>query len=72
MADLAEDPDLLAEIQQAIDDGNQAVSQAESVRKFRVLDTEFNPENGYLTPSLKLKRNVIMKDFAKEVDALYS
>ena len=42
------------------------------MRKFRVLDTEFNPENGYLTPSLKLKRNVIMKDFAKEVDALYS
>jgi long-chain acyl-CoA synthetase len=72
VSDLAEDTDLLAEIQNAIDDGNRAVSTAESVRKFRVLDTEFNPENGYLTPSLKLKRNVIMKDFAKEVDALYS
>ncbi|MCT2582781.1 AMP-dependent synthetase/ligase [Actinophytocola gossypii] len=72
VADLAEDPDLLAEIQQAIDDGNQAVSQAESVRRFRVLDTEFNPENGYLTPSLKLKRNVIMKDFATDVHALYN
>jgi long-chain acyl-CoA synthetase len=72
VADLAEDADLLAEIQSAVDDGNRAVSTAESVRKFRVLDTEFNPENGYLTPSLKLKRNVIMKDFANEVDALYS
>jgi long-chain acyl-CoA synthetase len=72
VADLAEDPDLQAEIQRAIDEGNQAVSTAESVRRFRVLDTEFNPENGYLTPSLKLKRNVIMKDFAEEVDSLYS
>ncbi len=72
VSDLADDADLLAEIQRAVDEGNLAVSTAESVRKFRVLDTEFNPENGYLTPSLKLKRNVIMKDFAKEVDALYS
>ena len=72
MRDLADDADLNAEIQKAVDEGNLAVSKAESVRKFRILDTEFNPENGYLTPSLKLKRNVIMKDFAKEVDALYS
>jgi long-chain acyl-CoA synthetase len=72
VSDLADDADLLAEIQRAVDEGNLAVSTAESVRRFQVLDTEFNPENGYLTPSLKLKRNVIMKDFAKEVDALYS
>jgi long-chain acyl-CoA synthetase len=72
VADLAEDTELLAEIQRAVDEGNLAVSTAESVRRFRVLDTEFNPENGYLTPSLKLKRSVIMKDFATEVDALYS
>jgi long-chain acyl-CoA synthetase len=72
VTDLADDPDLTAEVQKAVDEGNLAVSKAESVRKFRILDTEFNPENGYLTPSLKLKRNVIMKDFAKEVDSLYS
>jgi len=72
VGDLAEDTELKAEIQKAVDDGNLAVSTAESVRKFRILDTEFNPENGYLTPSLKLKRNVIMKDFANEVDSLYS
>ena len=72
VTDLAEDPDLTAEIQKAVDEGNLAVSKAESVRKFRILDTEFNPENGYLTPSLKLKRNIIMKDFANEVDSLYS
>jgi long-chain acyl-CoA synthetase len=72
VTDLATDPDLTAEVQKAVDEGNLAVSKAESVRKFRILDTEFNPENGYLTPSLKLKRSVIMKDFAQEVDSLYS
>jgi long-chain acyl-CoA synthetase len=72
VADLAQDADLLAEVQQAVDEGNAAVSKAESVRRFRILAAEFSPENGYLTPSLKLKRNVIMKDFAAEVDALYS
>jgi long-chain acyl-CoA synthetase len=72
VADLVDDADLLAEVQTAVDDGNAAVSTAESVRKFRILTVEFTPENGYLTPSLKLKRNVIMKDFAGDVDALYS
>ncbi|SDD29356.1 AMP-dependent synthetase/ligase [Actinokineospora iranica] len=72
VADLAEDPVLLAEIQKAVDEGNAAVSKAESVRKFRVLATEFTPETGHLTPSLKLKRRVIMKDFGTEVDSLYS
>jgi long-chain acyl-CoA synthetase len=72
VADLTGDADLLAEVQQAVDEGNAAVSKAESVRRFRVIAAEFTPENGYLTPSLKLKRNVIMKDFASDVDALYS
>ncbi|EWC59046.1 Long-chain-fatty-acid--CoA ligase [Actinokineospora spheciospongiae] len=72
VADLVDDPQLLAEVQKAVDEGNAAVSKAESVRKFRVLATEFTPETGHLTPSLKLKRRVIMKDFGAEVDALYS
>ncbi|MGQ0840668.1 AMP-dependent synthetase/ligase [Actinokineospora sp.] len=72
VTELAEDPDLLAEIQKAVDEGNAAVSKAESVRKFRVLDTEFSPETGHLTPSLKLKRRVIMKDFGAEVDSLFT
>ncbi|WP_018682623.1 AMP-dependent synthetase/ligase [Actinokineospora enzanensis] len=72
VAELAADPDLLAEIQNAVDDGNAAVSKAESVRKFRVLATEFTPESGHLTPSLKLKRQEIMRDFKDEVEKLYS
>ncbi|TDQ04468.1 AMP-dependent synthetase/ligase [Labedaea rhizosphaerae] len=72
VADLKDDPDLHAEIQKAVDDGNAAVSQAEAVRKFRILTVEFTPESGHLTPSLKLKRNIIMKDYASDVQALYS
>ncbi|AUA14393.1 AMP-binding protein [Streptomyces sp. SID8382] len=69
--ELLEDPELLAEIQRAVDDGNAAVSKAESVRKFRVLAAQFTEDSGHVTPSLKLKRNVVAKDFAAEIEALY-
>ncbi|WP_055556228.1 long-chain fatty acid--CoA ligase [Streptomyces sp. NBRC 110028] len=71
VADLCEDAELLAEIQTAVDDGNAAVSKAESVRKFRVLTQQFTEDSGHVTPSLKLKRNVVAKDFAAEIEALY-
>ena len=70
--DLAEDPELLAEIQAEVDDANRAVSRAESIRKFLILDTDFTEESGHLTPSLKVRRNVVIKDFSAEIDALYA
>ncbi|MFI1399064.1 AMP-dependent synthetase/ligase [Streptomyces sp. NPDC020681] len=70
-ASLRDDADLLAEVQQAVDDGNAAVSKAESVRKFRILNAQFTEEAGHITPSLKLKRNVVAKDFADEIEAIY-
>ncbi|MFC8507009.1 AMP-dependent synthetase/ligase [Streptomyces sp. NPDC057411] len=70
-ATLREDPELLAEVQRAVDDGNAAVSKAESVRKFRILSAQFTEEAGHITPSLKLKRNVVAKDFADEIEAIY-
>ncbi|WP_447036912.1 AMP-dependent synthetase/ligase [Streptomyces sp. DSM 118878] len=70
-ASLRDDADLLAAIQGAVDDGNAAVSKAESVRKFRVLASQFTEESGHLTPSLKLKRNVVAKDYADEIEAIY-
>jgi long-chain acyl-CoA synthetase len=69
--DLVHDPDLLAELQVAVDDANKAVSKAESIRKFRVLPGEWTEEGGQLTPSLKLKRNVVMRESKDEVAALY-
>ncbi|MCH0571644.1 long-chain fatty acid--CoA ligase [Streptomyces sp. MUM 136J] len=72
VGDLLDDADLNAEVQRAVDAGNVAVSTAESVRRFQILPIEFTPENGLLTPSLKLKRPVITKDFAAEIDGLYA
>lgn len=65
------DPDLLAAIQAGVDDANKAVSKAESIRKFTVLPQEWTEEAGHLTPSLKLKRNVVMREFRGDVEALY-
>ncbi|MFP5346029.1 MAG: AMP-dependent synthetase/ligase [Actinomycetes bacterium] len=70
-AEAAEDPDVRAAVQEAVDDANRAVSKAESIRTFRILDGDWTEESGHLTPSLKLKRSVVMKDFADEVNAVY-
>ncbi|MGW3242544.1 AMP-dependent synthetase/ligase [Streptomyces sp. NPDC001070] len=72
VAELRQDPELLAEVQSAIDDGNAAVSKAEAVKKFRILATQFTEESGHVTPSLKLKRNVVLRDYADEIAAIYA
>jgi long-chain acyl-CoA synthetase len=72
LADLVEDDELRAEVQAAIDDANKAVSKAESIRKFVILSEDWTEESGHLTPSIKLKRNVIVKDFAGQIDDLYA
>jgi long-chain acyl-CoA synthetase len=66
-----DDPAVHAELQRAVDDANAAVSRAESVRKFRVLAVDFTEVSGHLTPSLKLKRHLVMKDFGDQVEQLY-
>ena len=72
IADLASDSDLNAEIQDAVHEANKAVSRAESIRRFRVLQHDFTEEGGQLTPSLKVRRNVVAKDFAADIEALYA
>jgi long-chain acyl-CoA synthetase len=72
VADLTEAPELHAELEAAVDEANKAVSRAEGVRRFRVLPGDFTEQNGYLTPSLKVRRNLIVKDFAADIEALYS
>jgi long-chain acyl-CoA synthetase len=71
-AQLSGDAQLVAEIQRAVDDANLAVSRAESIRKFRILGADFTEESGELTPTLKLKRSVVLKERAAELAALYS
>ncbi|MGO2535455.1 MAG: long-chain fatty acid--CoA ligase, partial [Brachybacterium tyrofermentans] len=72
IAEAAEDATVRAELQTIVDKANQTVSRAESIRSFEVIDTDFTEENGYLTPSLKLKRNVVVKDMAQVIEKIYS
>lgn len=60
-----------AAIQAAVDAANTLVSKAESIRTFVVLDTDFTVESGHLTPSLKLKRSAVVKDFQAQIDRIY-
>jgi long-chain acyl-CoA synthetase len=69
--DLAQDPDLNAEIDLAIKEANQAVSHAESIRKFRILPVDFTEDTGELTPTMKVKRKVVAEKFATDIEALY-
>jgi long-chain acyl-CoA synthetase len=71
VADLREDPDLLAALQSAVDDANKAVSHAEAIKKFRVLTTDFTEGTGELTPTLKVKRHIVIATFGADVEALY-
>ena len=72
MESLVNDPDLIAVIQTAIDDANKAVSRAESIRKFVILPSDFTIAGGQLTAKLSVKRHVVAKECAREIEALYN
>ncbi|MFD8394214.1 AMP-dependent synthetase/ligase [Streptomyces sp. NPDC059680] len=68
---LVGDPELEAVLQRAMDEANKLLSRPESIRRFAVLPGDFTEEAGHLTPSMKLRREQIMTDFASEVEGLY-
>lgn len=71
VSEAVNDPTVRAALNRAVERANQAVSRAESIRKISLLTTDFSEANGQLTPSLKVKRNVVLKEFEKEIDDLY-
>jgi long-chain acyl-CoA synthetase len=71
VADLVDDPELRATIQGAVDEANKSVSKAEAIKSFRILPVDFTEQGGELTPSLKVKRAVVMKEFASDIEAIY-
>jgi long-chain acyl-CoA synthetase len=71
-AQIASNEVFKSEIQAAVDYANKAVSQAESIRKWVLIDSDWSEASGHLTPSLKLKRNVVSEQFNAEIESLYA
>jgi long-chain acyl-CoA synthetase len=71
VGDLTTDPDLIAEVDSAVKQANKSVSHAESIRKFRILPVDFTEDTGELTPTMKVKRNVVAEKFASDIEAIY-
>ena len=71
-AEAKNDPVVREHIQMAIDRTNAKVSRAESIRKFVILDEDFTLDNGYLTPSMKVRRNAVLADYADVIEGIYA
>lgn len=72
VAEAARHPEVLAALRRAVHRANEAVSRAESIREITLLDVDFTEDNGYLTPSMKVKRAKVLADYADVVDELYA
>jgi long-chain acyl-CoA synthetase len=71
MAELAQDPEIRAEVQRGVDEANARFSNVERIKKFAILADEWMPDSEELTPTMKLKRRGIHQKYAEEIDALY-
>jgi long-chain acyl-CoA synthetase len=71
IADVAEDPELLEEIQKQVDKANATVSRAEQIKRFRVIPVELSEDAGEITPSTKVKRHVVVEKYSDDINALY-
>jgi len=71
VGDLADDPALRSEIQAAVDDANKAVSRAEAIKKFAIVGEDFTEAAGQLTPTMKVRRHVIMEQYETQITSLY-
>jgi len=72
LEELTTHPKVLETIEKVIAKANTSVSKAESIRSFRVVPTDFTEETGHLTPSLKIKRAVVLKDYDQLIEEIYS
>ena len=72
METLIIDSEVRALVQKAVNVANEAVSNSEAIKKFVILPSDLTIENGYLTPKLSIKRHEVVKDFAAQIESLYS
>lgn len=71
-ADAADNALIRAAVQELISHANQSVSHAEAIKSFRIVPSDFTEASGHLTPSLKVKRAQVMKDFDAVIEEMYS
>lgn len=71
MSELATDPTLRAELQDAINEVNASVSHAEAIKKFFILEVDLTEEENELTPTMKVKRNVVARRYSAAIDHIY-
>jgi len=71
LSQAAKNPRVLQELQKAVDEVNSTVSNAEAIKKFEVIDSELSEKSGHLTPSLKIKREAVTRDFAPTIEQIY-
>lgn len=72
VAEAVHDQEVLASVDQAVDRANRAVSRAESIRRYRILERDLTIASGHLTPKLSVRRTHVLKDFATDVEAIYA
>lgn len=70
--ELAKNPVLRAEIQDAVNEANASVSHAEGIKKFRIVDRDFTEDRGEVTPSMKIKRFIVAQHFADDIAWIYT
>ena len=71
VSELAQDPALRAEVQDAVNLANATVSRTEAIKKFRILDRDLSEQHDEMTPTMKVKRNVVFQRFQEDIDKLY-
>ena len=72
VAALAQDERVHAEIQKTVDEVNSHVGPVEQIKRFEILPADLSQETGELTPTLKVKRNVVQEKYAADIDGVYS
>jgi long-chain acyl-CoA synthetase len=72
MQEAVSHPAVLAEIQTIVDEANKTVSQAEAIKVFRIVPSDFTETSGHLTPSLKIKRAQVLTDYSDIVEGIYA
>jgi len=71
-AEMIKNKEVLTKFQRELDELNEGFAQYEKIKKFILLANPFSIENGQMTPTLKVKRKIIMKDYQNKIDALYA